>query len=117
MGELASSKSAMNTLAPELSALMTILRSTGPVISTRRSCRSAGNGRDLPFGLTNGLGLGKKVGQLAGVDVTLADAARQQFLAARLECRAQAHHKIERVLERMSACAPVTGAAISNLGI
>ena len=30
--------------APELSALMTILRSTGPVISTRRSCRSARTG-------------------------------------------------------------------------
>ena len=39
-----SSKSAMNTLAPELSALIIILRSTGPVISTRRSCRSAGIG-------------------------------------------------------------------------
>ena len=32
----------MNTDAPEFSALMIILRSTGPVISTRRSCRSAG---------------------------------------------------------------------------
>ena len=42
MGEVASSKSAMNTLAPELSALMTILRSTGPVISVLRSSRSAG---------------------------------------------------------------------------
>lgn len=31
------SKSAMNCVAPLLSALMTILRSTGPVISTRRS--------------------------------------------------------------------------------
>ena len=31
-------------LAPELSALMTILRSTGPVISTRRSSRSGGIG-------------------------------------------------------------------------
>src|SRR5687767_13905928 len=39
-----SSKSAMKVEAPELSALMTILRSTGPVISTRRSCRSAGTG-------------------------------------------------------------------------
>ena len=38
----ASSKSAMKTFAPELSALMIILRSTGPVISTRRSCRSSG---------------------------------------------------------------------------
>ena len=32
----------MNTRAPELSALITILRSVGPVISTRRSCRSGG---------------------------------------------------------------------------
>src|SRR5438270_6892764 len=37
VGELESSKSAMNTLAPEFKALMIILRSTGPVISTRRS--------------------------------------------------------------------------------
>ena len=44
VGEFASSKSAMKTLAPLLSALMIILRSTGPVISVRRSCRSAGIG-------------------------------------------------------------------------
>ena len=44
VGVFASSKSAMKQRAPELSALMTILRSTGPVISTRRSCRSAGTG-------------------------------------------------------------------------
>ena len=36
VGEFASSKSAMKPLAPELSALMTSLRSVGPVISTRR---------------------------------------------------------------------------------
>ena len=34
----------MKTLAPELSALMTILRSTGPVISTRLSWMSSGMG-------------------------------------------------------------------------
>ena len=44
VGESESSKSAMKTYAPELSALMTILRSTGPVISTRRSSRSLGIG-------------------------------------------------------------------------
>ena len=43
-GALASSKSAINTCAPELSALMTILRSTGPVISVRRLRKSAGIG-------------------------------------------------------------------------
>ena len=34
----------MNTFAPELSALIIILVSAGPVISTRRSSRSAGAG-------------------------------------------------------------------------
>ena len=34
----------MNIRAPELSALMTIFRSVGPVISTRRSSRSEGTG-------------------------------------------------------------------------
>src|SRR5215472_1755229 len=42
VGVLASSKSAMKTLAPLLSALITIFRSVGPVISTRRSCKSRG---------------------------------------------------------------------------
>ena len=42
-GALESSKSAMNTLAPEFRALMTILRSGGPVISTRLSSRSCGS--------------------------------------------------------------------------
>ena len=44
VGEFASSKSAMKTFAPELRPLITILRSTGPVISTRRSAISSGNG-------------------------------------------------------------------------
>ena len=44
VGEFESSKSAMKTRAPELSALITILRSTGPVISTRRSAISSGVG-------------------------------------------------------------------------
>jgi hypothetical protein len=39
VGEFASSKSAMKTLAPELSAVINIFRSVGPVISTRRSAR------------------------------------------------------------------------------
>src|ERR1039458_352390 len=42
VGVVESSKSAMNTLAPEFSALMIILRSTGPVISTRRPSVCAG---------------------------------------------------------------------------
>ena len=42
VGQFASSKSAMKVDAPQLSALITILRSVGPVISTRRSSRSRG---------------------------------------------------------------------------
>src|ERR671938_544874 len=42
VGEEESSKSAMNVDAPELSALMIIFRSVGPVISTRRSRGSGG---------------------------------------------------------------------------
>ena len=37
VGVFESSKSDMNTFAPELRALMIIFRSTGPVISARRS--------------------------------------------------------------------------------
>ena len=36
VGAVESSRSAMKPFAPELSALMTSLRSVGPVISTRR---------------------------------------------------------------------------------
>jgi hypothetical protein len=44
VGELASSKSAIKARAPELSALITILRLVGPVISTRRSWSASGTG-------------------------------------------------------------------------
>jgi hypothetical protein len=50
VGVFESSKSDMNTFAPELSALMIILRSTGPVISARRSCGSAGAGATCHVG-------------------------------------------------------------------
>lgn len=43
-GVLASSRSASQTFAPEFIALIAILRSVGPVISIRRSSRSAGCG-------------------------------------------------------------------------
>jgi hypothetical protein len=44
VGEFASSKSAMKTLAPQFSALIIIFRSVSPVISTRRSSSSGGVG-------------------------------------------------------------------------
>src|ERR1700753_3039441 len=40
VGDVASSKSAIHTRAPELSAVTGILRSGGPVISTRRYSRA-----------------------------------------------------------------------------
>src|SRR3954469_6560818 len=44
VGEFESSKSAMKPVEPLLSALITILRSVGPVISTQRFWRSLGGG-------------------------------------------------------------------------
>ena len=44
VGALASSKSAMNPSAPEFRALITSLRSVGPVISTHRCLRGSGAG-------------------------------------------------------------------------
>jgi hypothetical protein len=49
VGELESSKSAIKTFVPEFSPFIIILRSTGPVISTRRSIKSAGIGATLLF--------------------------------------------------------------------
>ena len=53
VGDRESSKSAMKTLAPELSALIVIFGSAGPVISTRRSFRSSGAGGDRPVRLAH----------------------------------------------------------------
>ena len=86
----------MNTFAPELSALMTILRSTGPVISTRRSIRSAGIGATVHSLRADLGGLGKKIGKLAGVDLGLASLApRQQLLPAGVELSRQAGQKAQ----------------------
>ncbi len=72
VGDSESSKSAMKTRAPELSALIIILRSTGPVISQRRSSRSGGRRRHLPLRLAHFLRRGQEVGGFAGVDPLLA---------------------------------------------
>ncbi|ABY21927.1 hypothetical protein RSal33209_0171 [Renibacterium salmoninarum ATCC 33209] len=50
LGVEESSMSASQTFAPEFSALMVILRSTGPVISTRRSTRTGAGGATRQFG-------------------------------------------------------------------
>src|SRR5213080_2450428 len=64
VGALASSKSAMKTLAPELSPLIIILRSTGPVISTRRSRRSGGMGATVHASSRIAFVSGRKSGSL-----------------------------------------------------
>ena len=78
VGAVLSSKSAMKQLAPELSALITIFGSTGPVISTRRSSSAAGSGGDPPVAVADRGGVGAEVGQPAGVEERLALAAGGQ---------------------------------------
>ena len=80
VGEFASSKSAMKTRAPELSALIIIFRSTGPVISQRRSTRSARRRRDAPVALADLARLGEEAGILAGVETHLPLLARLEQL-------------------------------------
>ncbi len=95
-GEDASSKSAMNTLAPELSALTIILRSTGPVISTRRSRRSAGIGATFQSAFADRPRLDEEVRRLAGVEALLPLGAQaEQLLAARVEAPMQIGEEAE----------------------
>ena len=80
VGVFESSKSAMKTLAPELSALMIILRSTGPVISTRRSRMSPGSGATVHSASRMCRVSLKEVGLLAGIEPLLALVTRGQQL-------------------------------------
>ena len=98
VGELASSKSAMKTLAPELSALTIILRSTGPVISTRRSSRSAGIGATRQSAIVaDHLGAGPEIRQFAGViALLLLGARREKTLAPGLELAMQVGEEAQR---------------------
>ena len=78
----------MNTRAPELSALIIIFRSTGPVISTRRSARSTGAAatRNSSGAPTN-----------TGGDATRSRRAASNRLALRPELALQAVDEGERV--------------------
>ncbi len=62
----------MNTRAPELSALIIILGSAGPVISTRRSSRSAGAGATRQSAARIVARLGQEVGIGAGRELPVA---------------------------------------------
>ena len=91
VGEFASSKSAMKTFAPELSALITILRSTGPVISTRRSAISSGTGATCQSAVADRRVSGEEVRQLARAQPRQPlRAPREQLAAPRRRTRAAA---------------------------
>ena len=62
----------MKTRAPELSALIIILGSAGPVISTRRSSRSARRRRHRPVRLAHVARGDQEVGPNARVELGLA---------------------------------------------
>ncbi len=70
---------------------MIILRSTGPVISTRRSRRSAGRGATVHRSFADLACRGEEVGLLAGVERGLAgDAGGEELLAAAIELALEA---------------------------
>ena len=98
-GVLASSRSASQTLAPELSALIDILRSVGPVISTRRSCRSCGHRRDPPVAVADRGGLRQEVQACPRRPGRPAPSAPggEQLVAATAETAVQVGHEVERV--------------------
>ena len=95
VGEFASSKSAMKTRAPELSALIIIFRSTGPVISQRRSVQVGRRRRDAPVGLPDLPRLRQEARVLAGVEVELALVALLEQLEP---------PRVERALETLDEC-------------
>ena len=68
----------MKQEAPELSALITILRSGGPVISTRRSSRSFGSGATVQSPSRMAFGLRQEVGLRAGIEPHLPLVAQRQ---------------------------------------
>ena len=88
----------MKTLAPELSALIIILVSAGPVISTRRSSRSGGAGATRQSAARIVGGLREEVRALAGGDPRVAfGAAAEQRLALRPEPALQVGEERERL--------------------
>ena len=113
VGELESSKSAMKTLAPELSALMIILRSTGPVISTRRSIRSAGIGATC-HSLLRICAVAVRNSGMAPLSISCWRARRSASSSRRRgsKARASLHRKRMASSLSMDCCASVSGAVI-----
>ena len=88
----------MKTLAPQLSALMTILRSVGPVISTRRSCISAGTGATRQDGSSRMAAVsGKKSGSAPlSMAACLASRASSRSLRRAVNFRAKLGEEFDR---------------------
>ena len=91
-----SSKSAMNTLAPELRALMTILRSDGPGDLHAAILKVGGGGAHPPVPGADRCGAGQEVKGLAGIQALLPGYPRgQEFPTARAEATFQVHHEFQ----------------------
>ena len=96
-GEFESSKSVMYESAPELKALMTILRVDRAGDLDAAALQRRRHRRDLPVAVADRRGLGEEVGALAGVEPLGAlGAGREQLLAARLEGAVQLGDELER---------------------
>ena len=88
----------MKTRAPELSALIIILRSTGPVISQRRSRRSAGAGATAPVALADRRVSGTELGQRAARRARAgARAGARAARAGRVQLAVEALDEVERL--------------------
>ena len=107
----------MKTRAPELSALIIILGSAGPVISTRRSSRSAGAGATTQSRLADLARAGQEVRQDAGIELGLALlATAQQVQADRAEAALEVGDERERIVGQDPIRAGDRGAAHDDAG-
>ena len=89
----------MNTRAPELSALISIFGSAGPVISTRRSSRSGGAGATVQAASRTSRVADREVGPDARIELDLALlAAAEQVQPGRTEAALEVGHERERVV-------------------
>src|SRR5262245_54167348 len=105
----------MNTLAPELSALMTIFRSTGPVISTLRSCRSFGIGATVQSPSRISFVSGRKSGRRpSAISCCRATLCSNNTRRRSSNFRASSARKPIASRVRISPCSPMMGPLIST---
>ena len=118
-GVLASSKSASQTFAPELSALMVIFLSVGPVISTRRSTRPGAGGATRQAGVLADVGrLGQEVEHRAAGELGLPAAARgQQLGPARAELGVESGDEVDGLRRQDLVVAIPYGPVISTRSV